>query len=236
MIYECLLAFMIGLSSSGHCLMMCGGIASSLSGQLADRAFWPRIGRTLLFHIGRISCYAMLGFFVGDLLRMAVGTSTTAVFYSRLFTGIMLLIIGSYAAGFGNMVRVIEGRMAFVWQKLQPLVRQFIRVEHYSDAYALGFLWGFLPCGIIYSALMWASSQIGGSSAALLMLCFGLGTIPALFASNLIIQKILSGSTKKLLGIALILFGLWTIASLFIGHGSHNHQQHNHSEAQHSHH
>lgn len=219
--HELLLALLIGLSSSGHCLMMCGGIASSLSGSIANMPRSARLTRTLLFHIGRVSCYAMLGFFIGDILRIVIGNSETAVFYSRIITGIMLVLIGCYAAGIANFVRILEGKLAFIWRKLQPLVRQFIRVETPSDAYALGFLWGFLPCGIIYSTLIWASSQIESTSSALLMLFFGLGTIPALFASNLMVQKLLSGNTKKLLGIALILFGIWTIASLFIGHNHH---------------
>lgn len=224
--HEIVLAFLIGLSSSGHCLMMCGGIASSLASNTAHLKPFPRIARTLLFHIGRISCYAMLGFFIGDVLRVALTVSSDAIFYSRLVTGIMLIIIGCYAAGFANLVRIIEGKLSFVWRKLQPLVRQFIHAEQLSDAYALGFLWGFLPCGIIYSTLIWATSQVSATSTAVLMISFGLGTIPALFFSNVLIQKILSQSTKKLLGIALILFGVWTIASVLMPH------LHQHSSAE----
>lgn len=227
---EIALAFFIGLSSSGHCLMMCGGIASSLSSNVKQHAFWPRMSRTLLFHLGRISCYASLGFIIGDVLRIVVGVSPTAVFYSRLLTGVMLIVIGFYVLGFGRVARFIEARMAFVWQKLQPVVRQFIGAESYGDAYVIGYLWGFLPCGIIYSTLLWASSQVGGTSAAVLMLFFGLGTIPALFASSVFVQKLLTGHSKKVMGVALIVFGLWTMAFMFVGgHGEH-HQ--NHDEAQ----
>lgn len=217
---ELLIAFFIGLSSSGHCLMMCGGIASSLSSNVKQHAFWPRMSRTLLFHLGRISCYASLGFVIGDLLRLAVSTSPAAVFYSRLFAGLMLVIIGAYVMGFGRVARFIESRMAFIWQKLQPVVRQFMGAESYGDAYVIGYLWGFLPCGIIYSTLLWASSQVGDTSAALLMLFFGLGTIPALFASSLFVQKLLTGRGKKIMGAALIVFGLWTMSFVFMSHGN----------------
>lgn len=217
--HELLVAFLIGVSSSGHCLMMCGGIASSLSSNVKQHAFLPRMSRTLLFHIGRISCYASLGFIIGDVLRLAISTSPTAIFYSRLFAGLMLIVIGFYVLGFGGVARFIESRMAFVWQKLQPVVRHFMGVQSYSDAYAIGYLWGFLPCGILYSTLLWASSQVGGTSAALLMLFFGLGTIPALFFSGVLAQKLLSGRSKKVMGIALIIFGVWTMAFMVIGHG-----------------
>lgn len=227
---EILIALTIGLASSSHCLMMCGGIASSLAGQVRDYNRWPRLTRTLLFHIGRISCYAALGFIIGDVLRLLVQQSPSLVFYSRVLTGVMLVVIGLYVMGFGRAVKAIEGQLSFVWQKLQPLVQKFKRVENYSDAYILGFLWGFLPCGVLYTALIWASSQTGDVSAGILMFFFGLGTIPALFASSVVVQKLLTGRNKKIIGAALIVFGFWSMAAVF-AHSSHeHHERHNHSE------
>lgn len=227
---ELLVAFSIGLASSSHCLMMCGGIASSLSGQVRDYSRWPRLARNLLFHLGRISCYAALGLLIGDVLRVIISQHPSLVFYSRVLTGVMLIVIGFYVMGMGRAVRAIEGQLSFVWQKLQPLVQRFRKVEHYSDAYILGFLWGFLPCGVLYTALIWASSNTSGVSASLLMLFFGLGTIPALFASSVFIQKLLTGRSKKIMGAALIVFGVWSMSAVLMHHfGGHDHGEHGHA-------
>lgn len=222
---EIIVALGIGLASSSHCLMMCGGISSSLAGQVRDYSRWPRLIRTLLFHLGRISCYAVLGFVIGDVLRLLVSQSPNLVLYSRVLTGVMLVVIGLYVMGFGRAVRAIEGQLSFVWQKLQPLVQKFKQVENYSDAYILGYLWGFLPCGVLYTALIWASSQTGDVSAGVLMFFFGLGTIPALFGSSLLVQKLLTGRSKKIIGAALVVFGLWSMGAV-ISHAFHDHDHH----------
>lgn len=217
-------AFLIGLASSGHCLMMCGGIASALSGNIEQQRQSRRIITLLLFHTGRILCYAMLGLVVGDVLRSALRSSPELMFYSRIFAATLLVLIGLYIAGINTFIKHIESHMAFIWQRLQPLVQRFIPITRYRDALIVGFFWGFLPCGIIYSTLLWASTSVTEYSAAIVMFCFGLGTIPALLSSSIVLQKIITGKSKKVIGLLMILFGIWTASSLVIMQSKH--QQH----------
>lgn len=214
-------AFLIGLAGSGHCLVMCGGISSALSSNIQQQTASQRVLTTLLFHGGRICCYALLGLVVGDLLRVAIQSSPSLILYSRLFAALLLVLIGLYIIGINTIIKHIEARMAFIWRRLQPVAQRFIPVRRFRDALIVGFFWGFLPCGLIYSTLLWTATSAGDTSAALLMLFFGLGTIPALFSSNVLLQKVLTGKSKKLIGILVILFGLWTAASLLMGHAGH---------------
>ncbi|MFN2361069.1 MAG: sulfite exporter TauE/SafE family protein, partial [Marinobacter sp.] len=84
-----------------------------------------------------------------------------------------------------------------------------------GQALALGALWGWLPCGLVYSTLGWAALQPTVPSAALTMVFFGLGTLPSMlatgYAANWIRDLKSSQSFRKLSGVLLILFGLWTM-------------------------
>ncbi|HEY9032631.1 MAG TPA: sulfite exporter TauE/SafE family protein [Pseudomonadales bacterium] len=225
MMFETLVsAFLIGLASSGHCLVMCGGIASALSSNIDQQQGHRRLLTLLLFHGGRILCYTLLGLVVGDLLRTALHGSPQLMFSSRLVAAGLLVLIGLYIAGINTVIKHIESRMAFVWRALQPAIRRFMPIRRFRDALVLGFFWGFLPCGIIYSTLLWASTSVDGHSAAVLMFFFGLGTIPALLSSNIVLQRFITGRSKKVIGLLMIGFGLWTAASLLMGHGKHQHQ------------
>ena len=222
-----LAAFLIGLSSSGHCLLMCGGISSALSSRLSNESSLYKFNRLILFHLGRISCYSLLGLVLGGIIEQLLQVSHTLVIVARIIAAAMIIAIGLYVAGFSHLVRLLEKRLAFIWKKIQPLAQKFIPMQQWHHALFLGFLWGFLPCGMIYSTLLWASSNNQGALTGLLMFSFGLGTLPSLFIANWFSLQALAFLQKqyfkRITGLLLIVFGLWSLGFLFMPSGQHHH-------------
>lgn len=220
------IAFMIGLGSTGHCLMMCGGISSALSSQLVHEAAVLKILKLLLFHLGRISCYSLLGLLLGSAIHWLLSFSANLVMIARVISALLIIIMGLYVAGVSTIIKLLEKQLGFIWRKLQPVTLRFMHMQQWHHAYILGFLWGFLPCGMIYSTLLWASSNNQGMQTALLMFSFGLGTLPALFIANLFSLKTLSFFQKKhfkrAIGFLLIAFGLWSLGFMAMPHGQHD--------------
>jgi sulfite exporter TauE/SafE len=101
------------------------------------------------------------------------------------------------------------------WQKLQPLARRLLPVKHLPGALALGALWGFIPCGMVYAALAASLAAGGAIEGGALMLAFGLGTLPALTAVGLVASGLSRWLQniwlKRLAGIAIAVLAVWML-------------------------
>ncbi|WP_370230109.1 sulfite exporter TauE/SafE family protein [Marinobacter nauticus] len=210
-------AFLIGLLGSTHCLGMCCGISASLSMALpVGRGF--RFRQTLLllaFNFGRIASYALIATLIALLSTSAASQWHGAGLALMTLAGLLLIMMGLSMGQWWQGIRYIERVGAPAWRFLSPLTRKFLPVHNGGQALALGALWGWLPCGLVYSTLGWAALQPTVSSAALTMMFFGLGTLPSMlatgFAANWIRGLKSNQSFRKLSGLLLILFGLWTL-------------------------
>jgi sulfite exporter TauE/SafE len=122
-------------------------------------------------------------------------------------------------------IRYIERVGAPIWQRISPFTRRVMPVDRIWKALALGGLWGWLPCGLVYSTLGWAALQPSVGSAASTMLFFGLGTLPSMLATGYAASWInrLKGSTRfrQLSGLLLIGFGIWTLPFISFTHSAH---------------
>lgn len=224
-------AFFIGLASSGHCLLMCGGLTSALANKLSQRSRWQALFRLVAFHIGRITSYGLLGLGLGSAFYQLVQVYPASANILRYLAAIMIIITGLYIFGIRKILLAFEKRFGFIWQALQRFVGPLLNMRTTAQSFALGLLWAFLPCGMIYSTLLWASSQVQGPSAGLLMAAFGLGTLPSLLLVNIGQQQLMQKlqTSKKLLGLILIAFGL---VSFYYALPLQDHSQHsNHSPA-----
>jgi sulfite exporter TauE/SafE len=238
-----LAALVAGLVGTAHCLGMCGGIAAAL-GMNARRASGGR-GRAALFAVlfgmGRIGGYMIIGAVAGLLgQRFAAWVDVpTWSAVARIATGLMLLLIGLQIAFHLRLLAPIERGGARVWARLAPVARRFIPVRGPHHALALGLLWGWLPCGLVYSVVLLAMLAGDPLRSALLMGAFGLGTLPAMTAVTLSSAQLgwsaPRGPLRRLAGIALVIFGAWTAAMplqhLGGGHGHGNgagHEHHGH--------
>lgn len=225
-----IVAFMIGIGSTGHCLLMCGGISSALSSKLSQTSPKLKAIKLLLFHLGRISCYSLLGLVLGSALHFMISFSENVIVISRVIASLLIILVGLYIAGLSSLIRLLEQQLGFIWKHIQPITQRYIHMQKWHHAYILGLLWGFLPCGIIYSTLIWASANNQGLETALLMLSFGLGTLPALFVSNLLsikaVEILQKKHFKRTVGLLLVGFGIWTIMMMTVPNnwfGEHQH-------------
>ncbi|MTI98474.1 MAG: sulfite exporter TauE/SafE family protein [Marinobacter adhaerens] len=218
-------AFLIGLLGSTHCLGMCGGISASLSMALpVGRGFRFRQTVMLLaFNFGRIGSYVLIATLVALASASAASQWASAGLVLRSLAGLLLIFMGLSMGQWWQGIRYVERVGAPIWARLSPLTRRLLPVNHGGQALALGALWGWLPCGLVYSTLGWAALQPTVGSAALTMLFFGLGTLPSMlatgFAANWIRGLQSHRLFRKVTGGLLILFGLWTLPFLHLaGH------------------
>ncbi len=187
-------AFVVGLLGGVHCVGMCGGIVAALSFGLAEsRRSDPRAMLPLLmaYNLGRIASYGLAGLLAGG-LGMLLATSLPVWYAQRallLLAGLFMLGLGLYLGGWWFGLNRIEHLGGALWRRIEPLARRWLPVRSPSQALVLGALWGWVPCGLVYSALVWALSAGSPLRGAGLMLAFGLGTLP-----NLLLMGIAAGS------------------------------------------
>ena len=227
-------AFALGLAGAGHCLGMCGGIAAALNlGGQRNSAV------TLSCHGGRIASYTALG----ALLGFAAGSIDISAWTLglRYLAGVLLIGMGLSIAGWWHGMARLERAGAVLWQPVQKLSSRWLPVRHWRQGFALGLCWGLMPCGLIYSSLAWAATAQNAATSALMMLLFGLGTLPAMLATSLGADR-LQGFLRRrglkiLIALLLIVSGIWTLY-FAVAHGNHaahgGHQQMQHSEMDHS--
>lgn len=212
----------IGLVGSGHCIGMCGGIATGLG--LASR---ERRGIALVvgYNLGRITSYAMAGALVATLgywgsRYLALGPAL------RIAAGLILILMGLYVSGWWPVLVRLEKLGARLWKYIQPLGSHVMPVTGIGRALVLGMVWGWLPCGLVYTALAYAAASGGTLEGALTMAAFGLGTAPAMVAGGLLSRSVVkvfqSRYVRIVMAALMIVFGLWTLATTVshTGHGS----------------
>ena len=107
-------------------------------------------------------------------------------------SSLMLVALGLYLAGVWGAVRQLEQMGGGLWKRLQPYTRRVLPVNTLPRAMGLGALWGWLPCGLVYSVLLTALASGSAVQGALIMLAFGLGTLPNLLAIGLFWENVKS--------------------------------------------
>lgn len=214
-------AWAAGLLGAVHCIGMCGGIMATLTLGCADQV---KLGRyLLLYNGGRLISYMLVGAIVG-FLGASLG-ELTGLHHSRqvmaLIAGSIMILIGLYLSGLWKGLIYIERVGAWLWHYLSPWGERLLPIRSASHALILGVIWGWLPCGLVYTILLWALTTGKALDGMLLMLSFGVGTLPVMllvghFAGwlrpNLQLPLIRLGA-----GITVILLGVYTMISPKIG-------------------
>ena len=228
-------ALILGLLGGGHCIGMCGGLMGALTLAIPAAQRQRRLGLLLAYNFGRIASYTVAGLLVGAAgWAVASGPAATVL---RGIAGLLLITMGLYLAGWWSGLTRIEGLGRILWRRIEPLARGLLPVRNAPRALLLGALWGWLPCGLVYSTLLWAVSQGDAIDSALLMLAFGLGTLPVLLATGLAAERLTALLRRRGVriagGLLVVLFGLWTLPgphqAWLMGHGG------GHSSAQPAH-
>lgn len=175
-------ALSMGFFGSPHCLGMCGGIVTAFG--LSMQSVSPQKQRQLVltYHLGRLISYALLGLLAG-----LVGTTVLAPLMHnsmpRILLGLALVLVGLTMFGLPILNQLEKLGMRF-WQALAPLRKKVFPMDSFGKAIIAGLLWGFLPCGLVYSGLMLAVVGHDIPTASMMMFVFGLGTLPMLLATQ----------------------------------------------------
>ncbi|MBF8649082.1 MULTISPECIES: sulfite exporter TauE/SafE family protein [Pseudomonas] len=206
-------ALILGLLGGGHCLGMCGGLMGALTLAIPPEQRGRRLRLLLAYNLGRILSYACAGLLLG-LAGWAVASSPAALAL-RVVAALLLIAMGLYLAGWWSGLTRIETLGRGLWRHIQPVASRLLPVSSVPRALLLGALWGWLPCGLVYSTLLWAASQGNAGYSAALMLAFGVGTWPVLLATGLAAERVnillKRRSVRVAGGVLVMLFGIWTM-------------------------
>ncbi|WP_213877670.1 sulfite exporter TauE/SafE family protein [Pseudomonas sp. dw_358] len=206
-------ALVLGLLGGGHCLGMCGGLMGALTLAIPAEQRQRRWRLLLAYNLGRVASYVLAGLLLGS-AGWAVANSPAAMLL-RVVAALLLIAMGLYLAGWWSGLTRIESLGRGLWRHLQPLGRRILPVTSLPRALLLGALWGWLPCGLVYSSLLWAASQGNAWHSAALMLAFGIGTWPVLIATGLAAERtravLQRRGVRQVGGVLVMLFGLWTL-------------------------
>lgn len=201
--------FLIGFLGGGHCVAMCGGLSSAFALQLPENL--SRFKLIVLLNLGRICSYVAIGAILGALGQFGLSLDKTQTLQTILFYGanILLILLGLYLAGFSSLIIKIEYVGKPIWKKLSPLLQKLLPIKSARASFFVGALWGWLPCGLVYSASIYALGSGSLTHGALLMLAFALGTLPNLLALGMFAAQLKTQLQKKPIR---ILAGLLIIA------------------------
>lgn len=185
-----LIAFSLGLFSTLHCWGMCGGIITALSMSLPAEIRNDRY-RLLLFsssyNIGRVSSYTIAGLLAGSVGGLITLADTgTGFMILQWLAGLVLIFAGLRLAGWTRGIAFLERAGQLVWRYLQPLGRRLVPADRVYKALLMGMIWGGLPCGLVYSALLFALASGDTLAGGGIMLAFGIGTLPGMISAGFV--------------------------------------------------
>lgn len=212
-------AFVAGIAGSAHCFAMCGSLAGAFGmraraiGSSAGNAF----GNALCYHAGRLGGYSLAGAicgFIGATLHAVLDLARIGS-WLRIASGVLLVLIALRMLSPWNPLRWLETLGAVFWRRLMPLTQMTGTMNVRVQALTLGFLWGWLPCGLVYSMLLFAALSGDVVHGAAILLAFGLGTLPAMLTSTVLasqVQRLLKNRWPRFAsGILLFVLGAWMI-------------------------
>ena len=224
--FSIIAVLLVGLLGGVHCLGMCGSIVGIFTSQVPKDA--PRWPLHLAYSSGRIASYAAAGALVGAIGQAGLLMRDAVPVQHLLFalSSLMLIALGLYLASVWGVVRRLERMGGVLWKQLQPYTAKLLPVTTAPRALGLGALWGWLPCGLVYSVLVTALASGSAMQGALIMLAFGLGTLPNLLAIGLFWESIKgwvqSPGVRLAAGLLVMLFGVYGLGKVgytFYAHG-----------------
>lgn len=211
-------ALLLALAGGGHCAGMCGGIVGALS--LAPGARNRPTAFTLAYHGGRAFSYMSAGALAGALGQAGLALRGTLGAQQVLFgfASFALLGAGLYVAGYAPFLRHVEAAGSLIWRRVEPWSRPLIPATTPARAAVLGMLWGWLPCGMVYGALLLALGSGSIAGGALTMGAFALGTLPSLLAIGLFSRRAGSRAARpglrRFAGLVIAVLGVYGLVQL----------------------
>jgi len=176
----------MGLLGGVHCLGMCGGVVALLNAGL-DEDIRLNKTKTSYFHFyynfGRVLSYVIFGALFGLAGELLSKSLEFGLFENvlRMLSGLLMVMVGFYIAGWSSSIQILERIGSKLWVKIQPITKKLLPIKNPKSAIIIGLLWGWMPCGLIYGALGFAILSASAFNGSMVMLAFGIGTLPSLF-------------------------------------------------------
>ena len=226
-------AFLVGFLGGVHCVGMCGGIMGALTlgiqplgmqsnDKISSSAnLFPYL---LSYNLARITSYTIAGLIFGGLGAWLTDLVlfNQAQMFLKILAGIFLIILGLYLANWWRGLSYVEQLGSRVWRYIEPFAKRFIPIKNIRQAFGAGLFWGWLPCGLVYSVLIWSLSSGSAIKGGLLMLSFGLGTLPTLIAVGLFAasfkQFMQLQAVRVIAGLLVVSFGIYQITIVLFNH------------------
>ncbi|MGR9035790.1 MAG: sulfite exporter TauE/SafE family protein [Gammaproteobacteria bacterium] len=229
-----LVAFLMGLFSSMHCIGMCGSIIGTLTLSLSPEIRnnkWQLFPFVLNYNLGRITSYTLAGGLAGGVGSLIVMPMSEIDGYRllQILSAVIMASSGLYIAGWFPRFAYIEKAGTRFWKFIEPYGRKLIPVKNVIQAFLFGMVWGWLPCGLVYAALALATTSSTIGDSALTMLFFGLGTLPAVMGVGIMTGILTRLSRmqrfKQAVGLFMIILALfaampWLNPMAFTGHSA----------------
>ncbi len=209
-------ALLAGLVGSAHCLGMCAGISGLFAVNAEVASLRRSVPTALVYNAGRVITYAVLGMIVAAFGSVVVKASPNLAVGVRMLSGIIIILVGLKVAFDLRILNVIERMGGTLWARIAPVATKLVPVTSLPKALGLGLVWGWLPCGLVYSVLLIAATSASPIGGAASMVAFGIGTMPAMVLSGLGAARLSSflqrRGTRLGLGLLIIAMGILTIA------------------------
>ncbi len=179
--------FVAGFAGSIHCVAMCGGLVGVVSATMKASP-----GRALIYwscyHFGRISSYIIAGMVAGGVAGMVADIFAIDRTHDvgSIIAGIFLIILAGHVAQWWNLLSIVEQAGGRLWQKVVPLFSRYLTPKLHRHAIIGGLLWGWIPCGLVYSTLVVAAASTDAIGGGLTMAAFGIGTLPMLIVMGVV--------------------------------------------------
>jgi len=218
-------AFLVGLLGGVHCVGMCGGIVGTLTLGL------PAMVRTnlarlapyqLAYNLGRLAGYTVAGALMGGFGRLLVAVMPIQYAQRSLYAlaAVFMVLLGLYLGGWWPGLARLERVGSGLWRRIEPIGRRLLPIRSVIQAAGVGFVWAWIPCGLVYSVLIWSISAGGAGEGALLMLSFGIGTLPTLMGMGLLAGAAARFGEKtwmrRVAGSLVLGFGVYALWQLFV--------------------
>ena len=183
-------AWLAGLLGGAHCIAMCGGFVAALAAPREPVAAVPLrssgalVVAQLPYHLGRIASYALVGAAFGAVGGIALAAPGLLSLQRALYVVANLFLLGlavAVAAGAAHG-GLLQRAGAGLFARIMPVVRSLRSRDALPARVGLGLVWGLVPCGLTYSVLPLALFSGSGFDGAMVMLAFGVGTLPSLLA------------------------------------------------------
>ncbi|MGY0399475.1 MAG: sulfite exporter TauE/SafE family protein [Ostreibacterium sp.] len=218
---------LVGLLGSTHCIAMCGGLQQLFINMAPNQH--RRSTSLFIYHAGRLTGYAIVTVLITSILSEFASQTEALVPYAmaiRLLAAIIIMWIGINHFFRLPSPRFFRIATDHLWKMLRGVAKPFLPPRNDLHIFIVGIVWGWLPCSLVYSALAISLSVGSITGSVVAMLCFGVGTMPALLGMGLLANYLKHNpKTKDWLAGLLIIIGLYALVSLFLPH-SMNHMHH----------